>query len=826
MRQTFISSIFLIMLGLGALKTRCQGREEFNGPFSTWADVKRQFGARGDGKNDDTKALQAALDQLCISNPSPKASTAPGTHLSTDPHATTGPSTQAATGPFMVIYLPAGTYCISSTLVLKGKLGVSIIGEDPARTTIKWIGNDNDTLLWADGSSYFKISRLTWDANGRQGMEGVGIHWKDIWNDGKTRSYAPLNIEISDNYFIGGFTTGLGGGTFGSQDGTGANDSEITVRRCLFNNCSGSGILIKGYNALDYWIWDCRFLACGHGIGCSYGGYHAYRCFFSGSKICDASNSNGYYNALRGCYSTHSMAFSIDQGYSTNPFKRIFQDNTIVSPTALPIEYYHSGKITLMGNRIDLATDTVYKVSLNTKGWAAVTYEVLSMHNTYGYAKPIRIGSTPNKIYAVGDRVPQAGSGIALRGKSSEIAVRHKPADLASRDKPSERSFLRSLDPLPPTVRRKIFDVPPGADAAAIQSLIDQAARLKGQRPVIHFGFGTHLIDRTLVIPPASDMQLIGDGFNSASAIVGTGQPSFHGQPLLLVKGPAYITIKDIQIGKEYGKDNSAAIVFENVDQPASQAHLDQVYAHADTSLFMNGMDNLYLEKNNSFFTAGNCLVGGPRMAQGKGTAKMCCYGGQFAFLSVQNGAQFLAKDCWWEGNRQPLNLQGKGNITIDGAMIAFSASDTIPTIRIGKFAGKISLLNMYVQGTILPQAENKDLSLLVWNIYFFRLVQPLGFLGQTPDYKGAFLGLNSQCFGKDPACMHIISIDDQTPNVADTNQFLDDMTAQDRENMPLLLKNLPSGVSNIYLSRVNLGAMNNGIIFNAKGNEIASIAN
>jgi hypothetical protein len=771
MKSAFFFNMVLTLVSIIAGRpAAAQGREEFDGPFKSWADVKKRFGAYGNGTNDDTKALQNALDRL--SNP------ATGFNMGKE--------------GYTVVYLPAGTYCISATLQLKGKIGVTIIGEDPARTVIKWTGKDSSSLFLANGSAYFTISRLTWDAGNRKGMEGIGIHWKDRWNDGKSRSFASLNIEVSDNIFKGGFAYGIWGGT-NPGSGTGANDSEIAIKRCVFNQCTESGIEITGFNAIDYWIWDCSFLGCTRGVRCTHGIYHLYRSFFSGSTESDMHNNNGYYLSARGCYFEHSKALSLDDGMSCNPFKRIFQDDIVIRPKILPVEYYHLGKITLMGNQFDATVDTTYAFSINTKSWCPGIYEVLSLHNKYAYKSPIRIASNPQKLYAVGDIY-------------------------RSVIKPAAAAFRHSMDQTPRKADRKVFEVRPGADAGDIQSVLEQAAKLTGKRPVVHFGMGTYPIDRSLIIPAGADMQLIGDGLIYSSVILRKDPASERQQPIFIVKGPSYITIHDLQIGGMSGKDRIPALVFEKVDQPHAQVHLDQIYSHADTTLFVNGMDHLYIQKDNSFFTDGNYIVGGDLVQQGKGEARVACFGGQFARLTVKRNASFLAKDCWWEGSeRVPLDLAGEGNITIDGAMIAPLRADSLPTIHIGRFKGNICLMNMYLQGALLPQPDNPSLNLLVWNVHFYYKMDVLDFLQRGNSYKGAFLGLNAQCFKTgDPSCNSILSLPDRVSNVKDLNAFLDVQTARDRISGPVLFKDLPAGVSNIFVARVSLGSLDKGIVFSA----------
>ena len=80
-----------------------------------------------------------------------------------------------------------------------------------------------------------------------------------------------------------------------------------------------------------------------------------------------------------------------------------------------------------------------------------------------------------------------------------------------------------SINQTPPTLpgvlqsyNRMVFEVPPGANSASIQQTIQQASAYCGQRPVVHLPYGSYSINQTVTIPANCNIQLVGDGRQSA----------------------------------------------------------------------------------------------------------------------------------------------------------------------------------------------------------------------------------------------------------------------------------------------------------------------
>lgn len=772
-----ISSVSSGILAQKSFSSRLESRAGKN--------VALSFSGMADGRKDLTRILQNAIDQLAVY-----------------PH-----EINLKDRPYTTIYLPKGVYLIRETLIFRGKIGFNFIGEDPATTVIRWGGNNKDTMLWTDGSAYFRIANLTFSGGFRKNIEGLGIHWASR-TSGSRNNFAPLNINVENCIFKDGLEVGLGGGSYVSDKWTGSNDSEVTIRQCTFDQCTGSGIRIAGFNALDYWIWDCKFLECGYGINSSHGNYHVYNSYFKKSKISDLVNEGGYYTSVRGCFSDSSRAFSMDHGGSSNPFKRIFEGNTIKSPELLPIQYYHLGRLSLYNNRFDRTRkDTLGRKNLYVKNdnpyqqypgvltygsWYKSIFSILSINNRYFYKTPyFFITNFPKVLYQIKDI-----SGYVIKSKGSDFI---KPIKVT-----------RDLKNYP------VFEVPVNSGSADIQRIVDQASKLRGKKPIVHFGYGLYVLNKSIVIPANSDIQLMGEGLIYATRIEVENPAQFKGDAMFVVLGPTNISIKNIHLhGKsENGIRKINGFEFSKLDSKEARVIMDQLYSQSDTTLFINRYNYTLFEKNNSFFSTGNIIVGGSIQKEGKGTLSLNCFGGQFAGALVRNGARMVVKDCWYEGNiRNPIFLDGDGEFMLDGAMITPYHVDSTESIVIKNFKGKITFANMYMQGKFKISPETTA-DILIWNVNIRGVPVVLPPVGRTFKGKLAIMGITSECnYPGDARCDGFKSYDDLFFNIPDKNKFL-------LSNMQIGLTAIPCsgllpGKSNqVLISRITLERLGVGLKF------------
>ncbi len=601
--------------------------EEFNGPFASWRNLKTDFGAKGDGKADDTAALQAGLDSLAEHGKGK-----PG-----DPY---------------VLYLPAGTYRITAPLVWTNRLGVALLGEDPATTTILYDGPAGEAMLTCDGVSYSKFGRLTWDGQGKA-RAAVVHHWNSVKIIGPAVTY----MEHADQVFQNVGRGIIGGGidpvikADGSLNNYGHGmDAETLVKRCKFIRCSEAGLSIESFNALDWWVWDSEFIDCAVGAtNCAegeYGGghFHLYRNLFRSSKVADIRTGHCSYFGIRFNTSIGSRRF-LETIRPTGYSRPGLEHPTVKLWGMWKDDETHGAMHALQGNRILDPTDPT-PVFVNQHGPLMLLDNVFAVNA--GGDQPVAQVAPPTdgaQGISIGNTFFGAGR-VEVKGELT--AFDNETLDYAKAD-----LSVPALPAFAPRVERRVFQLAAGATGEEIQKAIDEAAKLAGQKPVIHLPAGRYPVAQTLLIPALADLQLTGDGVQTLLVWEGA-----DGGTMLKLAGPARATLRDFRIAgiwNSKGQKLGRGIVADNLDQPGGLILLDQVNANNCTrlGLLFEGLAQTRVEAVGS----GGGGTGGPGLTvigSGDQTAAAVGFFGGAGSNNrqthvVKNQGRLVVWDTWYE---------------------------------------------------------------------------------------------------------------------------------------------------------------------------------
>ena len=563
---------------------------EFVGPFPSWANVKTEFGAVGDGKADDTAAIQRALESVRSKDSQKK-----------------------------VLYFPAGTYRLTTTLRLDRishhePLGMSIVGEHPETTILAWDGAAGKSMFLYD-AWYASLSRFTFDGRGRA---------KTAIEHGPKFATANecTDVIIKDVDF---------GIEAGQKDGI----AETAVLRCRFYRCAKAAISIQGFNSLDWYIWDSWFEDCGIGVTNEFGAgnFHVYQSTFLRSKDADLTIRHTGYFSFLGNTSIGSRRFfhakRAENWKATETWgsQATLQDNLILDPTdPTPIVIENNGPNMILDNTIRAAAAGPLVVNVPPADEA----DLIVIGNRWTSAKPIEV-----------------------RGRLTELDNTTVAAGAIPDAKPVPVPFAVHAD-------RPVIEVEAGADAAGIQAAIDQAAALKGARPVVHLPKGNSSIKQTLVIPAGCDLQLVGDGPENATQLVGAGV-----DPLIRVQGPSQATFRSLVVNAGNG---AVGILVENCDQPGGRVHAEQLNAWGfEYGFVSDGLRQTTVELRDAGHNGMQVVGGGPETKSwvalfSGASSRHRHHKAGIHLYDVQNDGRLFVRDIWYEGDAWSLlNLDGSG---------------------------------------------------------------------------------------------------------------------------------------------------------------------
>jgi hypothetical protein len=602
--------------------------EEFIGPLAGWVDVKANYGAVGDGVADDTGAIQKGLDALYRYD---------------------------SDGGPAVLYFPAGRYRLTHTLRMRLNIGANLIGAGAGATVLVWDGDADGTMLRSSGAFDTLFARLTWDGHGRARI-GVA-QW---WNFAAEHANYQGSIKHVDEIFQD-LGIGISGGRLGADYGQG--DSETLIQRVQFLRISVAGVNVGSFNALNWWIWDSRFVDCARGVSNDWslddkgptngaGTFMVYRSQFQGSTVADAVIGNTGWFAFYGNISRDSLRFirALPNGANGGA---IFAQNNIVIDTLEPdaIRIGNEGPLILLDNRIRSRSGAQGPAILMEANGDGTDRDVLSLGNQYTVAAPIAHLHASGRILRSDTTVPA----------SSIVAPNREMA-------PAARDF-----------HRLVFEVPVGATGGQIQAVIDAAAASGSDNAVVHLPAGNYHLDRTLDIPANTRLQIAGD--SEATKLWWNG--STPDGTMVRLEGPSYASLRDLcLVGAK-----TTAVAITKADQAGGRIFIE---GSRLSVVDVQGLSQTRIDAQ------ANSGIAGLRV---HGSASVLAIAG-FGPVRMRGNSTVVETDNWYEGNEARLLDADSGSFTyLGGEMAPYShgvrrdLSPDAPAILLDRFPGHASLI-------------------------------------------------------------------------------------------------------------------------------------
>lgn len=246
-------------------------------PRSDWVNVQ-DHGVAGDGKTDDTAALQELFNGF---------------------------------GNGSILYFPQGTYRITATLSLIGPATGTVLIGHGRDTRLLWDGPaDTPQHVFSESETGTVMLRIDGFAHGvrYEGFVLDGNRQADVgtWHRCTTRFETEIlyrNIEFA-NFRKAGFLSQPEGGAHGDRFAT----AETVFQNVMFKDC-GTGASFTSFNDYNYIFTGCGFSGCGTGIACIRGNFYVRNTHFDSSSIVDIRSHPEHASSIRRTTSLGSRAF-------------------------------------------------------------------------------------------------------------------------------------------------------------------------------------------------------------------------------------------------------------------------------------------------------------------------------------------------------------------------------------------------------------------------------------------------------------------------------------------------------------------------------------
>ena len=678
--------LLALALSLPALSAWCRPAttttlDEFVGPFPSWMNVKTDFGAVGDGKADDTAAIQKALDAI-----------------------------KSANSPKRVLYFPDGTYRITNTLQLTRAShnepnGIAIYGEDPEQTAIVWDGPAGGSMLQYN-PWYAVMGRLTFDGQ-RKAKTAIDFYG----------SFSTCN-ELSD-LLIKDAQFGI---EVGHMDSAGI--AETSVLRCRFYRCAQAAVSVQNFNSLDWYIWHGYFEDCGIGVTNRFGAgnFHVYESVFRGSTQADVMIKHCGYFTLYGNTSIDAKAFFVSiraenwKDSETWGANVTLQKNTIYQPKdASYIRIANNGPTMLLDNVLPSVTPgTPVVVNVPSTEQA----DVISVGNLFSAPQPYQV---KGRLTTLDDRydspvaklrspfppspfLPHATRPV-IEVKAGADAATIQQAIAQAAAMPGQRPIVHL--PAGNYQLKQTLVIPAHSDLQLVGDGLIQATSLSwngaGDGPALRIAGPSHATLRNFEIRAGKTARaLVADGVD---------QP---GGRIYMEQGQSE--------GYEYG------LVVDGLDQTAVVLH-----DHGHNGMKVVGGPAAAQGKRPTGMTTLFC--GASSRDKGSQDAGVDLY-------NVDNGGRLLVRDIWYEGHIWHfLHLTGTGEFTYHAGIVApyTPPSPEDAVMLLDNFRGKLTLSQIEpCNGAFRINGGNQDTKVLGLGMIMRQM--PMQFEHANPAAKIACL--------------------------------------------------------------------------------------